>query len=76
VTDPAPDDAPPELSGALGDLLRWERAGGLWRVATRAGDRVTVTLHTCDGGSEMGRIESADPALLAFLGSRTSSEDG
>jgi hypothetical protein len=29
---------------------------------------------TCDGGEEVHRLTSADPELLAFIGTRSSSE--
>lgn len=48
-------------------LRRWEDAGGVWRVATRQGDRVTVALCRCDGGEEADRLTSADPDLLAYV---------
>jgi hypothetical protein len=57
------------------DLLRrWEGFGGTWRVVERAAGGVTVSLCRCDGGEEAERLTSADPALLDFLGNRTSSD--
>jgi hypothetical protein len=56
-------------------LRRWEDFGAVWRVVSRGEARVTVSLCRCDGGEEVDRITSADPAVLAFLGDRTSSED-
>jgi hypothetical protein len=51
---------------ALQDLVRWIDAGGEWRVVSR-GASVTVSLVTCDGGEEMGRVTSADPSFVAFV---------
>jgi hypothetical protein len=56
-------------------LLRWERAGGTWRVLGRSVDgAVTVVLDTCHGEA-MSQLTSADAALLALVGSRSSSID-
>jgi hypothetical protein len=55
-------------------LQRWEAAGAVWRVASRSTAGVTVALCRCDGGEEVGRFSSHDPELIAFLGSRLSSE--
>jgi hypothetical protein len=56
-------------------LLRWEEHGALWRVVARTGGTVTVSMLTCDGGTEVDRVTSDDPELLSFLGQRTSSEE-
>ncbi|MFE9245416.1 hypothetical protein [Nocardiopsis sp. NPDC006938] len=56
-------------------LLRWEEHGALWRVVARTGSTATVSLLTCDGGTEVDRITSDSPDLLSFLGERTSSEE-
>jgi len=56
-------------------VRRWELSGGHWRVLADEGDRVTVSLLTCDGGEEMSRVESDDEALRAFLAGRASSEE-
>jgi hypothetical protein len=56
-------------------LLRWERAGGTWRVLRRtSAGAVTVALDTCHG-EEMERLTSADAELVAFVGLRSTSED-
>jgi hypothetical protein len=44
-------------------------------VVARHGDTVEVSLLTCTGGEEVDRLVSADPAVLAYLGDRWSSED-
>ncbi len=53
--------------GDLAALRRWEGSGAVWRVLARGGDQVTVGLFSCDGGEEMGRIVSSDPALRAYV---------
>jgi len=68
MTQPAED-------GPVAALRRWEDLGGTWRVLAERGGGVTVALCRCDGGEEVERISSADPALLAHLGGRRSSED-
>jgi hypothetical protein len=56
-------------------LLRWERAGGTWRVVGQpSAGIVTVALDSCHG-EEMERLTSGDVALLVLVGSRSSSED-
>lgn len=62
----------PELLPAL---RRWEEAGGVWRVAARSATQVSVALCRCDGGEEVERLTSADPAALRALAGRVSSED-
>lgn len=51
----------------LDRLVRWEQAGGHWRVLSSTDETVVVALETCDGGEEMERIRSADPALRAHV---------
>lgn len=63
-------------------LLRWVESGGTWQVAARravhasgdgeAGEELTLSLLTCDGGEEMDVFSSADPALLAYVESAES----
>jgi hypothetical protein len=48
-------------------LRRWEAAGALWRVLGDSGHGLTVGLFSCDGGEEMSRFTSDDPALVAFV---------
>ena len=56
-------------------LTRWQDSGATWQVVARSPDSVTVALCRCEGGEEMQRLTSGDPALLAFLAGRGSSED-
>ena len=37
---------------------------------------VAVSLLTCDGGEEMGRIESTDPSFVAYVEARLRTVDG
>lgn len=55
-------------------LRRWEDSGAVWRVLSRDARRVTVGLFSCDGGEEVHRLTSDDPALLRFVAGRNSSE--
>jgi hypothetical protein len=57
----------------VAELERWQDAGAVWEVISRRGDRVTVALLRCDGGEEVDRFTSDDPALLEYLGDRLSS---
>ena len=55
-------------------LLRWERAGGTWRVVgSSTSGAVTVAFDTCHG-EEMERLTSDDAALTEFVGQRPTSE--
>ncbi|SDR81705.1 hypothetical protein SAMN04488543_0544 [Friedmanniella luteola] len=58
---------------AVTRLQRWEAFGAPWQLVDDDGRRVTVALCRCDGGEEVDRLTSADPALRAFLDGRTSS---
>lgn len=57
-------------------LRRWADSGGIWRVEHRDDAGIHLVLLTCTGDEEMGRLTSADPRLLAFVGARSSSETG
>lgn len=59
----------------LDALRRWESGGATWRVLARTADQLDVALLTCDAGEQVGRLVSAEPDLLAYIGERTSSED-
>jgi hypothetical protein len=56
--------------GPVEVLLRWEHFGGTWRVTSRSGSRITVSLCRCDSGEEVDRVISDDPALAAWLSAR------
>jgi hypothetical protein len=59
----------------LDRLRRWEDAGGTWRVAARRADSVTIALCRCDGGEEVDRFSTEDPAVIGHLGGRETNED-
>jgi hypothetical protein len=59
----------------LDTLSRWEASGAVWRLARRDQDEALVDLLSCTG-ELMGQVRSSDPALLAYLERRPSSEDG
>ena len=56
-------------------LERWEAGGAVWRLKSRSEDEAVVDLLSCTG-ELMGQVRSSDPALLAYLDRRPSSEDG
>ena len=64
-----------EPSEAVAILQRWTDSGAIWRVVSRHTGHVVVGLYDCAGGTEVDRLVSTDPALLAYLGDRVSSED-
>jgi hypothetical protein len=51
-------------------LLRWEESGAVWQVVARTPARVTIALLRCDGGEEVERLSTGDPATLAFVAGR------
>lgn len=55
------------------ELRRWTDAGAHWQVVARSPGRLTIALLRCDGGEEVERFTSTDPALLAYVGSREGS---
>jgi len=66
---------PSQLTESVSRLLRWELAGGVWRVLARGEEQVTIVMLTCDAGEEMDRFTSADEQLLAIVDKRSGSED-
>jgi hypothetical protein len=64
-----------EPTDDLGRLRRWEDSGALWRVVSRAPDGVEIALLTCDAGEQMGRVHSADPAVIAWVAGRERSDE-
>ena len=61
---PAGADDGPDM---LEELRRWEDFGAVWEVVRRTDREVTVSLRRCDGGEEVARITSGDPAVLAYV---------
>ena len=52
----------------------WEKQGGEWRLLS-VGPPVQVGLFTCDGGEEMGRIESTESPFVAYVEARSKQHD-
>ena len=48
-------------------LTRWLDHGGTCRLEQRRADRADVVLCRCDGGEEVERFSTADPALMAWV---------
>ncbi len=67
--------ADPQVTAPVEVLRRWEDSGASWRVISRAGDRLQISLITCTGDEEMDRLDSADPDLAAYVGGRTRSDE-
>lgn len=61
-------------SDAVGVLRRWETFGATWRVLDQDESSATVAMCRCDGGGEVDRLVSSDPAVLEYLRLRPSSE--
>ena len=68
-------DTPAQPDDPVAVLRRWQQSGGIWEVLAGTGNQVTVRLCRCDGGEEVDRISSDDPALPAFLAGRSSSSE-
>jgi hypothetical protein len=54
----------------VAELVRWEEAGATWQVIGRTAHGVTIAMLRCDGGEEVDRFTSDDPALLQFIRQR------
>ncbi|MFD6055757.1 flavin reductase family protein [Agromyces sp. NPDC060279] len=66
-----PELGPPALepepaSAPLEELARWEGFGGTWALRELDAEGAVVSLCRCDGGEEVSRIVSADPAFLRW----------
>ena len=55
-------------SADLDHLLRWEGAGGTWRVVGMDDRGVQLELLTCGGDEVMGQLRSAEPDLVTYVG--------
>jgi hypothetical protein len=55
-------------------LRRWEEAGAHWEVLARTPGRLVIALQTCDTREEVDRLTSAEPDLLAYVGTRSASD--
>ena len=54
----------------VAELQRWQDSGAVWEVISRKAGGVTVALLRCDGGEEVERLTTTNPATLAFVASR------
>jgi hypothetical protein len=59
----------------LDRLMRWEDFGGHWRIDARTAKRLEIALLTCDGGEVTDRIETDEPAVIAYVGDRRSDQE-
>ncbi|WP_395244836.1 flavin reductase family protein [Agromyces sp. MMS24-K17] len=48
------------------EVERWASFGGAWEVVDVHDDSATVRLCRCDGGEEVSRITSSEPAFVAW----------
>ena len=60
-------DSPDTASSDLDALRRWEDAGGQWHLVAQNESLVRIALCRCDGGEEVQRITSRDPALMRYV---------
>ena len=60
----------------LETLQRWEEFGAVWEVVHRTAGQVTLSLRRCDGGEEVSRLVSDDPAVLALVDRRDADTAG
>ncbi len=51
----------------LDRLLRWEGAGGTWRILAELDGSVMVSLCRCDGGEEADRFTTSDSDVLEYV---------
>jgi len=65
-----------EPDDPLETLRRWEAFGATWQVVHSTPEQVTVSLCRCDGGEEVERLVSSDPALRAYVESRPATPQG
>jgi len=54
-------------SEALRELLRWEGAGGTWRLVSVPSPAVEVALLTCSGDEEMARLRGDAEDFRAYV---------
>jgi hypothetical protein len=63
------------VSEDLDALRRWETGGATWQVLAREVGVLDIALLTCDAGEQVGRVRSAEPDVLAYVGDRSRSDD-
>jgi len=66
ASEPAPPTAPGVARTPLQELERWESFGGTWALRELTDDGAIVSLCRCDGGEEVSRIVSSDPAFISW----------
>ncbi|MGA8209568.1 MAG: hypothetical protein WB441_17630 [Nocardioidaceae bacterium] len=76
VAVPAEDPASSPEARLVDALDRWQQAGATWTVLSRTASTATVALLRCDGGEEVDRLTTSDPAALAYLAERDPLRDG
>lgn len=55
------------MSDAIARLERWAAHGGTCRLEKSGGGQATVVLCRCDGGEDVERFTTADPAVMAWV---------
>ena len=65
----------PRYQDLIGELERWTFLGAQWRVVALSGEQAIVDLCTCMG-EPVDRVESDDPALIAYLRAAQSDHAG
>ncbi len=55
-------------------LTRWEESGAVWRTRSLGAHEAIVALCACTG-EQVDELRSDDPALLAYLAGRPSSDN-
>ena len=63
------------MSEDLDVLRRWETSGATWQVLARGVGVVDLALLTCDAGEQVGRLQSGEADVLAYVGDRGRSDD-
>jgi len=55
------------MTTELERLERWLAHGGTCRIAGSVADRWDIALCRCDGGEEVERLTTTDPAVAAWV---------
>lgn len=55
------------MSESIARLERWAAHGGTCRVVELGAGRREIVLCRCDGGEEVERFTTADPAVVAWV---------
>jgi carbonic anhydrase len=54
-------------TGLIAVLQRWRDAGGTLSIVSHRDGTSIVALCTCDGGEEMDRLVTSEPAACAWI---------